>query len=371
LFAQQKEVAMSTNLVSTIMQSLTPEAAGKIASSLGLDQAAAQRGIAAGVPGILAGLANSASSPEGAQRLSTAVSRVEDMPSADIIRGVADANHRSLADTGWSAISSLIGGGPLDTLSSMIAQFAGFGQGSAKRLLGLLAPAVLGFLKREQVSGNLDSHGLANLLSSQRENIDRTMPPGFARRLDEAGAGLRAPQPTPAAGFNRPAAAPAQPSFSRNWAYWLLPALIAAAAALYLLPTQKETRTAQDVDRNASPAQQTGTAPAAANMTATLENDIVANIGRLKTSLQTIKDPASSQAALSELKEISERFSRLRAQAQQLPADARKAIAAAVAAKVPDLNSLIERMGTQMNLSEEAKPAMDNLKSELVSISKA
>jgi hypothetical protein len=376
LFAQQKEVTMSTNLVSTIMQSLTSDAAGKIATSLGLEPSAAQRGIAAAIPGMLAGLANTSSSPEGAQRLAMAVSHMEDMPGADIVRGVVESNHRSLADTGWSTISSLVGGGSLDSLSSIIAQFAGFGQGSAKRLLGLLAPVVLGFLRREQVAGGLDSRGLASLLSSQRDNIERAIPPGVARRLEDAEARL-APQPARAGTFNRPAAT--QGSSSRNWAYWLLPALIAAGAALYLLPAQRETRTAQDINKTTSSAakdtaappreQQTATTAPAAN-TASLENDIVANIARLRTSLQTIKDPASSQAALSELKDISDRFGKLRALAQQLPPEARKAIAAAVAARVPDMNSLIDRMGTQMNISEEAKPAMDNLKSELVSISK-
>jgi hypothetical protein len=376
LFAQQKEAIMSTNLVAAIMQALTPEATGKIASSLGLEQSAVQRGITAGVPGMLAGLANSVSSPDGAQRLASAVSHMEDMPSADLVRGVADSNHRSLADTGWSTISSLIGGGSLDTLSSIIAQFAGFGQGTAKRLLGLLAPVVLGFLRREQVLGGLDSHGLASLLASQRDNIERAIPPGVARRLEDTEAQI--PQAGRAGTFNRPAARPQDPS--RNWAYWLLPALIAAGAALYLLPAQHETRTAQEINKNtnaaakdtAAPQRETQTAatPPAANIAANLENDIVANIARLRTSLQTIKDPASSQAALGELKDISGRFGRLRAQAQQLPLEARKAIAAAVAAKVPDMNSLIDRMGAQMNVSEEAKPAMDNLKSDLVSISK-
>jgi hypothetical protein len=376
--AQQKEAIMATNLVSTIMQSLTSEATGKIASSLGLEPSAAQRGIAAGIPGILAGLANSASSHEGAQRLASAVSHMEDMSGTDIVRGVVDSSHRSLADTGWSTISSLIGGSSLESLSSIIAQFAGFGQGSAKSLLGLLAPVVLGFLRREQVSGGLDSHGLASLLSSQRDNIERAIPPGVARRLEDAEI-RQAPQPVPAGRFSRPAATPVS-STSRNWAYWLLPALIAAGAALYLLPTQQESRTAQDINKNtniaakdtAAPQRdlQTTAAPPAVNTAATLENDIVANIARLRTSLQTIKDPASSQAALSELKEISSQFSKLRALAQQLPLETRKAIAAAVAARVPDMNSLIDRMGTQLNLSEEAKPAIDNLKSELVSISK-
>ncbi len=57
--------------------------------------------------------------------------------------------------------------------------------------------------------------------------------------------------------------------------------------------------------------------------------------------------------------------------AQQLTPEARKALAAAVSRRVPDLNGLIDRIGTsQMELGGESKPAMDSLKSQLVGITK-
>jgi len=375
---------MATNLVSTIMQSLSSEAIGKIASSLGVDETAAQRGINAGIPGILAGLANAASSSGGAQRIGSALSQVEDMPSDDIVKNLLESNHRNLADTGWSTISALLGGSSLETLSTVIAQFAGFGQGSAKRLLGLLAPLVLGFLRREQVSGGLDSRGLANLLSSQRDNIERAMPAGVARRLQDAG--MRpVSQPVAAGSFRPTAASVPQASSSRSWAYWLLPVLVVAAAVLWLMPVPQQTRTAEDINRNTTTvAKDTAAIPPAipreqqpapvttaiAPASAALENDLVSNIARLRNALQTIKDPGSAQAAVGELKEISAQFGRLKAMAQLLSPEARKALAAAVAARVPDLNGLIDRIGSDANLSGEAKPAMDSLKSELVSISK-
>jgi hypothetical protein len=64
---------MSVNLVTLIMQNLTPDAVGRIASALGLGRENAQAGVAAGVPAILAGLANLASRPEGADRLAPAL----------------------------------------------------------------------------------------------------------------------------------------------------------------------------------------------------------------------------------------------------------------------------------------------------------
>src|SRR5262249_48782131 len=102
---------MSTNLIPVIMQPLSSEASGIIASSFGLEQSAAERGIAAAIPGLLAGLADSALSPGGAQKLASAVSHMEDMSGADLVKTVVESNHRELSYAGWSTISSLVGGG--------------------------------------------------------------------------------------------------------------------------------------------------------------------------------------------------------------------------------------------------------------------
>ncbi len=373
---------MSTNLVLAIMQSLSPDVIGKIASSLGMDQTAAQKGISAAIPGILAGLAKAASNPAGAQRLGSVVSQIQDMPSQDMVKNLLEADHSKLAESGWSMISSLMGGNTLQTLSSAIAQFAGFRQGAAKTLVGLLAPLVLGFLRREQLTQGLDSRGLASMLAAQRDNIRRAMPSGVAQSLLDSD--LRpANEPVAPQAFRR-STPPVQSSSSSHRLFWLLPALILAGLAIYLLPIKEETRTAQDVNNKAATESKTtaalpsaqepapvSTVTAAAEPTpATLENDIVANIARLRASLQTIKDPATATAALGEIKDISAQFGRLKGIAQQLSPEARKTLAAAVASRVPDLNGLIDRLGSQTEFSGEAKPAMDSLKFELVGITK-
>ena len=370
---------MSTNLVATIMQSLSSEVIGKIASSLGLDPGGTQKGITAGIPGILAGLANAASGSDGAQKLQNAVSRVEDRPGQDILGSLLGGNSQSLAESGLNMLSSLLGGNALSTLSSVIAQYAGFGQGSAKKLLGFLAPLVLSFLKREQVTHALDARGLANLLVDQRDNIERAMPAGISRNLQSAET-RPISQPATPERFRRPAVTAEPASSSRSWAYWLIPALIAAGVAVYLLPPREETRSVQNTTKTTtvskdttqlSPAPQGQLAtPSVTPTAASLENDILSNISRLRASLQNIKDPGSAQGALGDIKDISAQFGRLKVLAQQLSPEARKAIAATVASRVPDLNGLIDRIGSEVNLSGEVKPAMDNLKSELLSISK-
>jgi hypothetical protein len=64
---------MATNLVSLIMQFLTPDMIGRIASALGVDRNNTQTVIGAAVPGLLAGLSGVAAQPGGPQKLVDAV----------------------------------------------------------------------------------------------------------------------------------------------------------------------------------------------------------------------------------------------------------------------------------------------------------
>ena len=239
---------MITNLVSTITQSLPPGAHAKIASSLGTDRTAAEKGISAGVPGILAGLAHSASTPGGARRLGSVVSQIHGMPPHEIVKHLLDADHRKLAKPGWSMLSSLAGSAFLQTLSSSIARFSKLGQAAAKDLLGLLAPVVLEFLRREQIAKGLDSKGIASLLASQRGNIRRAMPGEMAQHLQ--GGDTPAGEPRAAETSRRPEAPAARRRPARTPALWLLSAILLAGAAIYLLPMREERDAAQYTGKN-------------------------------------------------------------------------------------------------------------------------
>jgi hypothetical protein len=365
---------MSVNLVSVIMQSLSSERIENIASALGLEKNVAQRGANVAVPAMLAGLANVASTPEGAQKLSSAVSRIGS-ETTGLQTGMPDSRPLGSADSGWSTISSLMGNSSLETISSVIAQFSGFGQGSAKKLLGVIAPFIFSALRREQVTSGLDPKGLATLLAGQRSNIEQAMPAGVLSRFQDAQ--IRdVPRPQPAAS-TRTRTEDTSGS-SRQWAYWVLPAIVLAGLAAYFLPRNTGTETAQDTRQAARPettvARQTPRevqpTTVAAVTPASLENDIMSNVTRLRTALQGIKDTASAQAALPELREISNHLARLNGLAQQLPAETRKTVAQAVSSKVPDLNTMFERV-TEISANNEAKPAIDTLRSHLNGLTKA
>lgn len=240
---------MITNLATTITQSLSPEAIGKIAASLGSDATAAKMGVSAAVPGILAGLANSASTPGGARRLGAVVSKIHGMPTGEIIMHLLGANHQKLAGPGGTMLSTLAGGAFFQTLSSSIAEFSGLGQIAAKRLLGLLTPVVLEFVRREQIAKGLDTEGIAGLLASQHGSIRRALPKEIAARI----LGSEMPtdgEPHTQDTFRGQAAQAAQRRAYRSQALWLLAALLFAGVAIDLLPVREERYSAQPASTN-------------------------------------------------------------------------------------------------------------------------
>jgi hypothetical protein len=66
---------MAANLVSVVMQFLTPDMIAKFASALGIDRSVAQKAIGGAVPALLASLAGVASTPQGASQLSNTLAK--------------------------------------------------------------------------------------------------------------------------------------------------------------------------------------------------------------------------------------------------------------------------------------------------------
>ena len=66
---------MATNLLSLVMQCLTPDMIAKIASALGLDRNVAQKAIAGAIPALLASFADVASTPNGARQLTNTLTQ--------------------------------------------------------------------------------------------------------------------------------------------------------------------------------------------------------------------------------------------------------------------------------------------------------
>ena len=115
---------MAINLVSLISQYLTPQIVGSLARAAGINEAIAQRLVAAAIPTILGALGTAAAAPGGAQKVADAVSNSDPDLLGKLTGAISGGNVGALTE-GASALSALIGGSGLSSIVATLSQFAG------------------------------------------------------------------------------------------------------------------------------------------------------------------------------------------------------------------------------------------------------
>src|SRR5262245_22370841 len=299
---------MAINLVSLIMQFLTPDVIGRIASALGLDRNNTQTAIGAAVPGLLASLSGVATQPGGAQKLVDAV-RQQTGVLGNFAKMVGASGQSSLIEKGSQILSSLLGGRDQSALAGAVGKYAGLGQGASGSLLGMLAPIVMGTIGQQQGTRSLDAGGITSLLASQKDNIAAALPAGFANLLSGTGlldslggaaraataaAGQTARVTTSAARAIGDTGERAAGAAALNWLYWLIPLLAIAALLIYFF-----ARPAEQV------AQQGVTAVQGLTVGGLdVAKQVTDSVTSLRTTLGSITDAASARAALPKLQEV-------------------------------------------------------------------
>lgn len=368
------------NIVSLVMNYLTPDLIAKIASALGLDRSLAQKAIGAAVPSVLAGLTALGSKPEGARQLANAIGKQD----TGLLQGFAGmlggAKQGELISGGTSALSGLLGGGALGSLTGAIAKFSGVGEGASKSLIGLLGPIVLGQLGKEKASGNLDANGLASLLDGQKKNISAAMPNGFAELLKgttllDAVSGGQANGPpqvrtvdtaarnATTGGAGAPFGQPSRPvgSIWAQWPLWLLAALSAGLFHWYFLGDGQQLR-------------QVSLAPAVRPVMAgdvDVGRQTAAAADQLAITLRGIRDAASAQAALPRLQELAGQLNCINDLAARMPADGRRSLAQYLASFMPTLRPLLTSVQAIPGLPDGVRTALSAIATRLDGLSRS
>ena len=179
---------MSVNLVDLVMQQVGGNVPGILGSLLGESADRTTGAVAGAVPAILGGLMGLASKgEEGISQLQVAADYQGDGMLDDLAGKLGDGKHTAVMEQGGDMLRSLLGDGMVGTLVGAIGKFSGFGSGSSKSLLGLIAPIVMSVLSRQKKEQGLDGGGLANLLMGQKDNIQSAMPSGLANALGGSG----------------------------------------------------------------------------------------------------------------------------------------------------------------------------------------
>jgi hypothetical protein len=184
---------MAINLVSLVSQFLTPQLVGGLARALGINEAVAQKLVAAAVPAILASLGTAAAAPGGAQKVSDAVSMSDPDILTKLSGAITGGNTRFLNE-GGTLLSGLLGGGGLSSLTGALSQFSGAPQPATQALLGTITHATVGTIGQQDPSNWSDPSAILSMLNSQKSAISAALPPELSRALGASGllAGLGA-----------------------------------------------------------------------------------------------------------------------------------------------------------------------------------
>ncbi len=178
---------MSFNIVDLIKDQVSDQIMGSIGGALGVQKNELSTGLSGALPGLLSGLASSAGTQQGAGALFDAVQQQDDGMLGNIGNLLGGGESSSLANKGTSVLSSLLGSGAVGSLAGAVSNLAGLGRGNSSSLLGMLAPIVLGVLKKKILDGGMDSSAMTNMLASQKDNISAAMPHGFSDQLQSGG----------------------------------------------------------------------------------------------------------------------------------------------------------------------------------------
>jgi hypothetical protein len=363
---------MAINLVSLVMQFLTPEMVGRIATALGLDRALVQSAINAAVPGLLAGFSGVATQPGGPQKLVEAAKQETGTLGkfADMLGG---GSQSTFIERGSQLLTSLLGAGDQSALVSAIGQFAGLGQGKSGSLLGMLAPIVMGTIAQQQSPRGLDASSIANLFASQKDNIAAALPADFGKLLggtdllNSLGGAARSAvsagtQATRAAGAaanvvgNASQRAGAAATTSYSWLYWLIPIVAIAALLAYFLtkPTEQVAQQGATIAQNLM----VGGVDVSKQVT-----DSIAN---LRSTLGGVTDAASAEAALPKLRDITTQIDQVDELIGRMTPEQRKLLAGLVSPLMPTLNQLFDKVLAIPGVSDVLKPTIDLIKAKLV-----
>jgi hypothetical protein len=379
---------MATNLVSYVMQFLTPDMVSRVAAALGLNRSDAQSGVNAAVPALLAAFSGLADKPGGAQSLVNTVKQQSGVADnfASMIGG---RNQTSFIERGSSLLTSLLGTHDQAALTGALGRFSGLGQNKANSLLGMLTPVVMGLIGRQIGARGVDVGSLSSLLASQKEEIAQALPAGMGQVLESSGlsSGIESITGAAATAGRAATAAPGQfaqstssgprpagtpnsrtpaTSGSSNWAYWAIPLIVLGGLLQYLFgpPPHRQGQLAQQAPTPQATAPNQNVVVGGVDVKNTLGD----SIADLRTSLQGVTNVDSANAALPKLDAAKNQIDKVSSLAGQLTPDQRKIIASVAAPAVPAIDRLADKVLDIPGVGDVLRPTLDPIKTKLAEL---
>ncbi|HET7602990.1 MAG TPA: OmpA family protein [Gemmatimonadales bacterium] len=173
---------MSSTLLDSFRNLLTPDTISSVASRFGESESNTSRGLLGGFGAILLGLLNRTSDAGAMRDVHGLVTQA-----ATDSDGLAEGGLASLLGGGATGVGalgsrllSMVFGGNSAAVSDAVARTSGLKSSTAAALLSTLAPVVLGLLGQRVRSDGLSADGLTALLTNEADSIRSAAPAGLA-----------------------------------------------------------------------------------------------------------------------------------------------------------------------------------------------
>ena len=151
------------------------QAVDQISQLLGSNQTVTNSAIQMALPMILSGLANQASTPQGAQKLNNAIEQDHGGGLLDNLMGYLGGGmsepQETSRETDGIGILGHIFGQKQGAVAQQVSKNTGLDVGQVAKLLITLAPIVMSYLGKQKQQQNLGADGLSSLLQNQQQQI--------------------------------------------------------------------------------------------------------------------------------------------------------------------------------------------------------
>lgn len=182
-----------SQLIEMLQQALGQEGLARMSQQIGADPKATESAVGAALPALVGALSRQGSSEQGASGLMKMLDRDGDGNILDDLQGLLGASAGAGPGSGRGsdgmAILQQLMGGRTERLQQGVSQASGLDAGSTGKLLGMLAPMVLGALAKQKNSQSLDVGGLMGFLGQEKTSVEQKTGGLIGRLLDQDGDG--------------------------------------------------------------------------------------------------------------------------------------------------------------------------------------
>lgn len=354
---------MSFNLVDLIKNELGDVVLDQVTSLLGESKENTTNAVSAAIPGVLENIVTSSSKPGGANVLASTLGDMDDGLLGKFASMLGGGNHASLIGTGGKLLGSILGGSGVSKIATIISRFSGIKSQSATSIIGLLAPVILGVIRKKMSSDNLDAQGLMSMLQGQKDNIAQAVPVGMQNLVESE---------TIERSVQRPMVETSEGSGLGKW-LWLPLLLLAGFLAYKFLPPLLQEGELGAINSPVSGIEETtdnikqsveSSIEEVATETsgyAKIGSDFGSVINGVSDTFTNVTDVESAKAALPQLKEATSKLGALSELFNKLPESGKSAISGTASNQVSNLQPIIDKVTAIPGVGAVLKPATDSL----------